>query len=190
MCMSDFVSDVWGIDFKQNLHEPVKALLPKPRPRGGGPSGSSLGSWTPQRLPGTEGVGPSAPSVGAEEASPSLQSPGPAAEGLRGLFLETVQELSSGHGHSAATQGPRPGRGGGGPAERCLRAPRSQGRGQSRSTGGAYVSWWPRSPASPTGRPPPPCNLVRKLLDPGRLSLWSRPARGGEDAGAWRGDRG
>lgn len=51
MCMSDFVSDVWGIDFKQNLHEPVKALLPKPRPRGGGLSGSSLGSWTPQRLP-------------------------------------------------------------------------------------------------------------------------------------------
>lgn len=26
---------------------------------------------------------------------------------------------------------------------------------------------------------------MRKLLDPGRLSLWSRPARGGEGAGAW-----
>lgn len=138
ICMFDFVSDVRETDFTQDFHEPVKALLPMPRHRGRGLFGSSLGSWAPHRLPRAEGIGPSPPSVvGAEEAAPSLQSPGPAEEGLRGLFLETVQELSLG---MATALRPRQGSGswvGWGPLRGASESPRSQGRSQSRPTGGA-----------------------------------------------------
>lgn len=128
MCMSDFVSDVWGTDFKQNLHEPVKALLPKPRPRGGGLSGSSLGSWTPQRLPGTEGVGPSSPSRWTRRRPLHLcKAQAPLRRGCEGFFWRPSRSSAPGMATALRPRDPGRARGAGG-AERCLRAPRSQGR--------------------------------------------------------------
>lgn len=50
------VSDVLGTDLRQNLHAPVKAGLPEPRPRGRGFSGPSLRLRAPPPLPGHRGV--------------------------------------------------------------------------------------------------------------------------------------